>query len=49
VDDAKTVDGIVIHYKTDIPEKSVLAGEIMLVQANLGDLLLKVLMQTEEE
>jgi hypothetical protein len=49
VDDAKTIDGIVIGYKADIPEKAVLPGEIRLVQAHLGELLLKVLMQTEEE
>jgi hypothetical protein len=49
VDDAKTIDGIVIRYKADIPVKSVLPDEIKLVQAHLGDLLLKVLMQNEEE
>lgn len=49
MDDAKTIDGIVIRYKADIPENSVLPEEIKLVQAHLGDLLLKVLMQTEEE
>jgi hypothetical protein len=49
VDDAKTSDGKVIKYKTDIPENSVLPEEIKLVQAHLGDLLLKVLMQNEEE
>jgi hypothetical protein len=47
--DARTIDGIVIEYKTDIPGKSILPEEIRLVQAHLGDLLLKVLMQTEEE
>ena len=49
MDDAKTIDGIVIRYKADIPEKFVLPEEIRLVHAHLGDLLLKVLMQTEEE
>jgi hypothetical protein len=49
VDDAKAIDGIVIRYKANIPEKSVLPEELRLVQAHLGDLLLKVLMQTEEE
>jgi hypothetical protein len=49
VDDAKTFDGIVISYKADILGNSVLPEEIRLVQAHLNDLLLKVLMQTEEE
>jgi hypothetical protein len=49
VDDARTIEGIVIGYKADIPKKSVLPEEIRLVQAHLGDLLLKVLMQSEEE
>ena len=49
MDDARIIDGIIIGYKTDIPEKSVLPEEIKLVQAHLGDLLIKVLMQSEEE
>ncbi len=44
-----TVDGITIKFKADVPEESVLSEEIRLVQAHLGDLLSKVLMQTEEE
>ena len=48
MEDAKTIDGIVIKYKADIPEKTLSPEEIRLVQAHLGDLL-KVLMQTEGE
>ena len=47
--DARTIEDIVVEYKADNQETSLLPEEIKLVQANLGDLLLKVLMQCEEE
>jgi hypothetical protein len=48
VHDAKTVDGSTLIYKVGITDKTVLPEEIRLIQAHLGDILLKVLMQTEE-
>jgi hypothetical protein len=49
VDDATTVDGMTFRYKFKVSDNSVLPEETKLVQAHLGDLLLKVLMLSEEE
>ena len=49
MDDAKTIDDIVIEYKANVAGKSVSPEEIRLVQAHLGDLLKRVLMDAEEE
>lgn len=45
--DAETIDGMTIIYKAGMTENSILPEEIRLVQAHLGDILLKVLMQTK--
>ncbi len=46
---SKTIDELTISYKCNVVNGSVLPEEIRLVQAHLGDLLLKVLMQSEED
>jgi len=48
VNDAIHTDGLTVTFKRDILS-SVSPAEIRLVHAHLGDLLLKVLMQDEEE
>lgn len=45
--DAETINGMTIIYKVGMTEKTVLPEEIRLVQAHLGEILLKVLMQTK--
>lgn len=49
MDDATTFDGMTIRCKFKTSGNSVLPEEIRLVQAHLGDLLLMVLRQNEEE
>lgn len=46
--DAKNVDAITITVVSEI-STAVLPAEVMLIKAHLGDLLLKVLMLSEEE
>lgn len=49
MDDATTFDGVIIKYESKMSGNSVLPEEIRLVQAHLGDLLLMVLRQNQEE
>ena len=46
--DANISDGMTLIYKSGITDKTVLPEEIWLIQAHLGEILLKVLMQTGE-
>lgn len=49
MDDATTFDDMTIRCKFKVTGNTVLPEEIGLVQAHLGDLLLMVLRQNEEE
>lgn len=42
-------DGMTVTFNRDLSMLPVSAQEVQLVRAHLGDILLKVLMQTEEE
>ena len=42
-------DSVCISFKAEVPERSVLPEEIRLIQAHLGELLVTMFMQSEEE